>query len=370
MGFEKRNQDGSMTIQLFSPSTDHRELAALTRVLDTHWLGKGARVTEFEAAWAMHVGVPVENMVSTNSCTSALFEAVRLAGIGVGDEVIIPTIHFVGTAQAVIAAGGTPVFCDVDRWTMNATRETIEAKLTEKTKAVIMNHYGGNIARFSRTDLADLMWIDDLANAPMIRISDLGTCDYATWSMDSMKVLTTGDGGFLYCVDWIDSAQARMDFCLGVDSESGISNQKSSRWWEFSVPFPGQGRHLMNDLVASIGLEQLKKLDGFIARRREICLQYAALVQELPEISGYQYGDYFAWIYTERRDELARHLRENGVYTSYRYFPLHLAYNTGDKLPDAEWAAEHSLLLPLHNNLTDADVEYVCEKVKEFFDGR
>jgi len=90
-------------------------------------------------------------------------------------------------------------------------------------------------------------------------------------------------------------------------------------------------------------------------------------MQEIPEIEGYQYGDYFAWLYTARRDELARHLRDNGVYTSMRYWPLHWAYNTGDSLPNAEWAAEHVLLLPLHSGLSDRDVSYVCEKVKEFY---
>jgi len=191
--------------------------------------------------------------------------------------------------------------------------------------------------------------------------------DYACWSFDAMKILTTGDGGMLYCKDPDKAARARQDFCLGTNSESGMSSKADNRWWEFSVDYPGAGRHLMNDLAASIGIEQLKKLDGFIARRQEICLQYAAVMQEIPGIEGYQYGDYFAWLFTARRDELAQHLREAEIYTSMRYWPLHWAYNTGDSLPNAEWAAEHVLLLPLHNNLTDKDVAYICEKIEEFY---
>ncbi len=352
-------------------------------VLDSRWIGKGARVAEFEAAWAAHVGVPVENMVSTNSCTSALFEAVRLAGIGAGDEVIIPTIHFIGAAQAVIAAGGTPVFCDVNRWTMNATDEAIDEKYhKKKTKAVIMNHYGGNMCKVDRRALPSwIVWIDDLACAPMAKVSDLDNLpngeihkfdsDFAVWSFDGMKVLTCGDGGMLYCRHSDAAAFARSDFCLGVNSESGLSSTSDNRWWEFQVQSPGAGRHLMNDLAASMGIEQLRKIDGFMNRRREIRNWYNDVLSrefELPDVLRREHkSPYFYWIFTKKRDELARHLRANDVYTSFRYFPLHRAYNTGDSLPNAEWAAEHALLLPLHNGLTDADVEYVCEKVKEFY---
>lgn len=355
-------------ISLFSPTTDHDELAAVARVLDSHWLGKGKKVTEFEAAWASHVGVPAENMVSTNSCTSALFEAVRLAGIGAGDEVIIPTIHFVGAAQAVIAAGGTPVFCDVDRWSMNATYETITEKLTEKTKAVIMNHYGGNMARIvDAGGLKGLIWIDDLACAPMVKITDLST-DFACWSFDAMKVITTGDGGMLYCKDPVKSTIARQDFCLGVNSESGMSSKEADRWWTFEVERQGRRRDLMNDIAASIGLCQLGKMSRFIEERLVISARYADRLSGIPGLDARHGGYYFHWIYTEHRDELARYLRDNGIYTSFRYWPLSLAYNTGDSLPNAEWAAEHALLLPLHNNLQDFEVKYICEKIKEFFE--
>lgn len=362
-------------IPLFSPSTNHAEIAAIIRTLDSRWIGKGQRVAEFEAAWAAHVNVPAENMVSTNSCTSALFEAVRLAGIGKGDEVIIPTIHFVGCAQAVIAVGGTPVFCDVDKWSMNATYETIKEKLTTKTKAVIMNHYGGNMARIIDVgDLRGLIWIDDLACAPMVKITELSS-DFATWSTDSMKVITTGDGGFLYCKNVDHAAQARQDFCLGVNSESGMSSKVADRWWAFAVERQGERRELMNDIAASIGLCQLAKLDGFIERRKEIVWKY---VHELVDLDAdldtgirlyprCKEAYSFFWLFTARRDELARFLRVNNIYTSFRYHPLHLAYNTGDSLPNAEWAADHALLLPLNNNLSDSDVEFICDKVKSFY---
>lgn len=359
-------------INLFQPTTGNEELQALSHTLDTHWLGKGAQVQAFEAAWAKHVGAEPANMVSTNSCTSALFEAVRLARLGKGDEVIIPTIHFVGAAQAVLAVGAKPVFCDVDKWTLNATYETIKAKLTKKTKAVIMNHYGGVLAQIiDKGDLKGLIWIDDLANAPVADFPSLSS-DYACWSFDAMKILTTGDGGMLYCDSQIDAAEARMSFCLGVNSESGVSSKADSRWWEFFVPIPGRGRHLMNDMQAAMGLEQLKKLDGFVARRKEIVKLYEArFAKSKSAIDMDAFGEeppyYFYWLFTPQRDALAVYLREHGIYTSFRYWPLHLAYNTNDHLPNAEWVSRNCLNLPLHNSLTDSEVETICDTIEAFY---
>ena len=356
-------------INLFEPSVGRAEISSLTKALNSHWLGKGARVAEFEAVWAAHVGVPVENMVSTNSCTSALFEAVRLAGIGTGDEVIIPTIHFVGAAQAVIAAGGTPVFCDVDKWTMSATTETIHKRYSMRTKAVILNHYGGNLCQIERGEFPDkIIWIDDMACAQGAQVIE--GSDFSTWSFDPMKIVVCGNGGALYCKDPDETKQARQDFTLGIDSESGFTSE-NERWWEYKVTNPGRSWNVLIDMEAAIGLEQLKKIDGFIERRREISCHYISEFQSLSQSIDPSFGPenyYFFWMFTKWRDELARHLRAHDIYTTFKYHPLHLAYNTGDSLPNAEWAAEHALLLPLHNNLTDADVEYVCEKVKEFFE--
>lgn len=359
-------------LNLFQPQTGTEELTALSHTLSTHWLGKGPKVQEFESAWARQVGVWPTNMVSTNSCTSALFEAVRLAKLEPQDEVIIPSIHFVGAAQAVRAVGAIPVFCDVDRTTLNATHEMIEDRITSQTRAVIMNHYGGVIAEVGRTDLADLIWIDDLANAPTAKIATLGTCDFACWSFDAMKIITTGDGGMLYCANERDATQARQDFCLGVNSESGMSSTQKSRWWEFSVPFPGMRRELMNDLQAAMGLEQLQKLPQFVSRRLEIVGMYELELGgkgsefHYPILETAPY--YFTWLYSDQRDDLAQFLREQGIYTSFRYWPLHYAYNQALDyyLPNAEWLAKHTLNLPLHQALSDEDVLYICDTIKKF----
>lgn len=360
-------------LQLFQPTTDYEEVRAISEVLASHWLGKGEKVAEFEAAWSGLVGAQPSHMVSTGSCTQALFEAGVLAGLGPGDKVIIPSIHFVGAAQAVLAVGATPVYCDVDPYTLNARTTDIAGSMTRYVKAVIFNHYGGVSPKVDRNHIPDnVIIIDDLACHPMANFATLGRSDFATWSFDSMKTITTGDGGLLWCKDPTHAAKARQDFCLGVDNGSGASSKKP-KWWEFEVRVNGRGRHLLNDMQAAMGLAQLGKLPGLVARRKEIVQLYDMILNDVEKSDAdflYEFGEvpyYFSWVQTPLRDELAAYLRSKDVYTSFRYWPLHLAYNTSINLPNAERAARENLLLPLHANLTNEEVRYICKTVQEFY---
>ena len=366
-------------INLFEPALAADELTAIARVFHSNWPGKGPKVAEFEQAWAAHINAESENVVSVNSCTEGLFQAVQLLGIGPGDEVIIPTIHFVGVAQAVLSVGARPVFCDVDSRTLNIKAQFIWDKVTSRTAAIIINHYGGvpcdmfEIVRYGHIKL-----IEDAACAPASTFGSqaIGTFgDIGVWSFDAMKIISTGDGGMMYIRDRELADNARKQLYLGTSEGSGLRSDKA-RWWEFEVEIAGARRSVMNDLAAGIGLEQLKKLDGFVERRKEIWYYYEENLkwertELLPPlmipIRKNKCSFYFYWIQTPRRDELARYLKENGVYTTFRYYPLHWAFKTGDHLPNAEKAARETLLLPLHCGLSDEDVSYICEKVREFY---
>lgn len=371
-------------IQVFQPSFGADELASVARVFHSNWVGKGPKVTEFEAAWATHINASPANVVSVNSCTEGLFTAVQLLGIGPGDEVIIPTIHFVGTAQAVLSAGAMPVFCDVDSRTLNVRVEDIFYKISKSTKAIILNHYGGIPSHIEEMKLfldngyytKHIKIIEDAACAPASTYNGqaVGTFgDIGCWSFDSMKVISTGDGGMLYIRDEALADKARKMLHLGTSTDSGLSSDKA-RWWEFEVEIEGARRSVMNDVAAAIGLEQLRKLKHFVVRRGEITLWYRSHLADLP-IELCPTGDdlpgllshYFFWIQTPQRDELAHYLREQGIYTTFRYYPLHWAYDTDDDFPNAETAAHRTLLLPLHQGLSDDQVSYICEKVREFF---
>ncbi len=367
-----------MNINVFQPSLGIEELANVKHTFDLAWPGKGMKVEAFEYAFAEHLNVDSVHVVSVNSCTEGLFQVIQLLGISPGDEVIIPTIHFVGAAQAVLSVGAKPVFCDVDSRTLNVKAQFIETRITRNTRAIIINHYGGvpcsmdEIVKYQKYDY--LYIIEDAACAPASTYNGqaIGTFgDIGVWSFDAMKIISTGDGGMLYIRDKELADKARNQLYLGV-TPTGLDGSKD-KWWEYEVKIPGARRSIMNDIAAGIGLEQLGKLSGFIRRRGQLYQLYdnglldtpCFLPSSIPPNTEQSF--YFYWIQTPKRDELAYHLREQGIYTTFRYWPLHLAYKTGDSLPNAEKAARETLLLPLHCGLSDDDVSYICEKVREFF---
>jgi aminotransferase len=306
-----------------------------------------------------------------------------LAGVGPGDEVILPSISFVGAANAVMGAGARPVFCDVDPGTLNVTASTIEAVMTDRTRAFLPIHYGGLPCEMEPIlELAArrrIAVIEDSACsvASKLRGKACGTMgDVGVWSFDAMKILVTGDGGMVYCRDLETARRAGQWLYLGVDGGSGFSNTAETRWWEFDVHCPGR-RSITNDIAAAIGLEQLKKLGTFVARRKTIHECYDTWLREfdwlktpppVPPDSESSY--YLYWIRTGegRRDRLARHLRDRGIYTTFRYYPLHRLplYGSTARLPQAEQAAEETLCLPIHQSLSDADLDRILDSLRSF----
>jgi dTDP-4-amino-4,6-dideoxygalactose transaminase len=361
-------------IDVFKPTCGDAELAQVADSFNTGWLGKGRKVAAFEAAWAAHIGVDPAHVVSVSCATEGLFQVCELMGLSASDEVIIPSIHFIGANNAIAHTGATPVYCDVDPYSLNPDLECIVfAYRPRKTKAVMLLHYGGVAQELDDIrawcNERDLWLIEDAACAQATTYAGkaAGTWgQFGVWSFDAMKVMTTGDGGMIYCEDRFDADRLRSRVYLGMDTESGLSSDHD-RWWEYKSYEPSR-RAIMNDVAAGIGLEQLKKLSSFIYRRIDIVRQYDAElvnVVKVPPTGLLPY--YFYWIQTDRRDELARHLRDNGIYCTFRYYPLHRVFKTGQTLPGVDYAADHTLLLPLHQGLTDDDVQFVIDKVKEFY---
>lgn len=368
-------------INLFQPSVGHEETAAVESVFSTHWLGVGERVAQFEQAFSQYIGCDASEVQAISSCTEGLFQAVAALAIGPGDDVIIPSVSFVGAAHAVRSSGARVVLCDVDPSTLNPTVEHIKRAVTPATKAAIIIHYGGapgvvaEIAAFARS--CSFLLIEDAA-------CSLGTftggqaCgtfgDVGVWSFDAMKVLTTADGGMVWCRDPVTAARIHAGVRLGVTSSGFARRTNSSRWWEIDPPTIGR-RATMNDVAAAIGLVQLERLAGFLRRRSEIAAAYDSALAHLPWLTlprqhAPTAAQTFYWIQTspERRDRLAAYLLERQIYTNFRYWPLHKIdmYRTSDALPGADRAAESTLLLPLHQSLSDSDVARVADAINEF----
>lgn len=370
-------------INVFQPDLGAAELAAVSDVFRANWPGRGRETLAFERGFAAHLGVAEALVAGVSCCTEGLFQSMRLLDLAHGDEVVLPTIHFVGAANAVAACGARPVFCDVDPRTLNATARTIDAALTARTRAVLLLHYGGVPSRMDEIlpllDERKVALVEDSACSPASRLGDraCGTFgEIGVWSFDAMKILVTGDGGMVYCRDPDRCARFRRQIYLGLEEESGISGRRDGRWWEFEIGAFDR-RAILNDVAAAIGRVQLGRLPEFLQRRREVAERYdrelagCSWLTTPPALpSDARSSWYFYWIQTrpDLRDRLALHLRERGVYTTFRYHPLHRVkrYEHRGSLPDAERAAESTLLLPMHQGLRDDDVERVTGAVMEF----
>ena len=370
-------------INVFQPSLGAEELAAVKGVIESNWVGKGKVTDGFEADFASYIRADRILVRSVSCCTEGLFQSMGLLGLGKGDEVILPSISFVGAANAVIASGAKIVFCDVDQRTLNATAETIQAKVTPDTKAMMILHYGGAPCEMDEiTDLASrsgLALIEDGACSVASRYKGkaCGTFgDFAAWSFDAMKILVCGDGGMIHCRTAKMAQRFEELVYLGLMTPSGTSSKAESKWWEFDISCDGR-RAVMNDLSSAIGVEQLKKLPRFIARRKEIHAQYDRELGALgwlstpPPLPSYcESSYYFYWIQTqpETRDSLAKYLKERDIYTTFRYFPLHWVKHYAAKcsLPGSEQAARSTLCIPIHQGLSDDEVGRIVESVRQF----
>jgi dTDP-4-amino-4,6-dideoxygalactose transaminase len=382
-------------INIYQPSLGKEELKAVESVFKSNWLGKGPKTKEFieqfakklttEGAIVDSMGVGFEtaspdNLLTISSCTEGLFQSVDLY-VKEGDEVILPSVSFIGGANAISAKKAIPIFCDVNPRTLNPSVEDIEKCITKKTTAIIVIHYAGVPCDIERiTELCsqrNIKLIEDNANSPFSRVNvkSTGTFgDVGIWSFDSMKQLVCGDGGMLYCKDKKDARRFDKLTYLGLESKSGFSNSVDKKWWEFDISSPSR-RSITNDIQAAIGIVQLKKMDEQISIRSKIHntynkelgnLEWLDVPEKIPSHINSSY--YMYHIQTKHRDELAKYLRDNGVYTTFRYYPLHWVeyYKLGIKLPNTDYAANNTLCIPLHQSLTDNDIDKIITLIKSF----
>lgn len=373
-------------INVFEPAVGPEDIGHLREVFESRWLGYGARSRELEEKVAERFHLEPEGTAFVTSGTAALFLAAATLDLGPGDEVVMPSISFVGAANAVAERGATVRFCDVDPVTLNPTADHVRAALSDRTRAVVVLHYGGQPG--SIKDIAqvcrdwDVALIEDAANAigSSVDGQPCGTFgDLAIWSLDPMKTITSGEGGILYARDPAMAQRARNLAYHGLSSMSGFSasETRNRAWWEFDVHGPGR-RDLGNDITAAIGLSQIKRLDEFLWHRQDLVNHYRRNLRLLPQVTlprslptTHVSGNYMFWIQVEPdvRDQLAAHLLSRGIYTTFRYHPLHTValYNsTHTDLPGAVSAAARTLVLPLHNNLTHGQVDEITTTIGAF----
>jgi len=366
-------------ISVFGSQVGAEEIEAVKTVMNLQWMGFGKKVDEFEAAYSNKYGIP--NFALVDSGSNALYMAVHLLDLPMGSDIIVPSFTWVSCAQAVLLAGHNPIFCDVDLSTMNVTKELVRRSITANTRAIMIVHYAGLPVEMDEILSLGLPVIEDAAHAvastykgkPCGFIGDIGIFSY-----DAVKNLTVGEGGGIATRNSDLIARAKtLRYCgIGKSGFDSAQANNSGRWWEYNISEPFI-KMLPTNIAAAIGLEQLMKIDSLQERRKQIWDIYNSAFSSLSDIRTpcntpeYCTHSYFTYcIRVAKRDSLAKHLLNNGIYTTLRYHPLHLnpLYGqTNKRLPNCEQLNEDALSIPIHPRLSDTDVEKIIGSISEFF---
>ncbi len=362
------------------------EIDEVVATLRSDWITTGPRTHAFEAAFGAYVGAPGGTSLMLSSCTAGLHVALEALGVGPGDEVIVPSLTFVATANAVEHAGATPVLVDVSPDTLCLDPEATEAAIGPRTKALMPVHYAGHPADLDALDaLAErhgLHLVEDAAHAVPTehRGTRIGSRpNLAAFSFYATKNLTTAEGGALTGPPELVE-RARTLSLHGMSKDAWKRFDKAGSW-AYDVVAPGF-KYNMTDLQAAIGLQQLLKLDRFHARRREVARRYDEAFAGVEALETPTERDdvrsawhlYVLRLRSERlridRDAFIDALKDRNVGTSVHYRPVHMMSYYADRyglsphdIPVAHDAFRRMLSIPLHPRLSDHDVDDVIDAV-------
>jgi dTDP-4-amino-4,6-dideoxygalactose transaminase len=369
-----------------SPIIDREAIEAVTRTLESCWIGTGPRVHELEAEFARYVGAT--HALATSSCTAALHLAMVATGIGPGDEVITTPMTFCATANSIVHTGATPVFADCRRDTMNIDPAAIEAAITPRTKAIIPVHFAGRPADMEAIGAIAkrhrLLVIEDAAHAIESatggrKIGSIG--DLTCFSFYVTKNMTTGEGGMV-TTDNPELAKKIKSFGLHGMSADAWSRFSDKGFKHYDVVFAGF-KYNLTDLAASLGLAQLPRLAPWLERRNSVWSRYDEAFADLPVTRPAPAEPdtvHARHLYTLLIDDDARvtrdgfleemHKRRIGTGVHYRALHVHpyyrdrWGYSPGD-FPNAHAIGERTVSLPLSPKLGDAEVDRVIRAVHE-----
>lgn len=361
---------------------DEDDLAAVAAVLRSDWLTTGPKVEEFEASVAAFTGAA--HGVAVCNGTAALHAAMYALGIGPGDEVIVPPMTFAATANCVLYQGGTPVFADVDPETLLIDPGQVEARITSRTRAIIAVDYAGQPCDYLRlreiTNRHGLALIADGCHAlgaefGAARVGSLA--DMTVFSFHPVKHVATGEGGMVVTDDANLAGSMRTFRSHGITTDHR-QREKAGSWFYEMVELGYNYR--ITDIQCALGVSQMKKLSGFLERRRAVAALYDRLLAGVNGARplGLRAGMTHAYhLYVVQlaqgmdRAEVFGRMREARIGVNVHYVPVHLhpyyrnRFGHGPGLcPVAEAAYERIISLPMHAGLSDADVTRVVESLK------
>jgi dTDP-4-amino-4,6-dideoxygalactose transaminase len=368
-------------IPVMRPWLGEEEATAAAAAVASGWIAQGPRVAEFEHAFAAAIGAG--HAVAVSSCTAGLHLAMIARGIGPGDEVIVPSLSFVATANAVRYVGARPVFADVDSRTQNLTPATVRPHLSERTRAVILVDQAGVPA--------DLDGLHKLCEPLGITVIEDAACavgsvyrgrpvaagaSLAAFSFHPRKLLTTGEGGMLVTPDGELAARLRRLREHGMNVSASLRHVSQQPVIEkyLEVGF----NYRMTDIQAAIGLVQLGKLERMIRRRRVLAQRYQELLADIPGLITIQDPDHGTtnyqsfWVllppsFPISRDDVLTKLASAGVSARRGIMAAHLepayAHWACAPLPATEQLTQDSLILPLFHEMTEGEQDHIVSVI-------
>ena len=368
--------NGKIRLSKSSISTTEKE--AVLKVLDKEFLGMGEEVKVFEENLKEYLETDM-NVCCVNTGTTALHLAMSALDLKYGDEVIVPSLTYVASFQAIIATGATPIACEVESNTLFIDIEDAKKRITKNTKAIMPVHYASNSSNmdavYKLANEHNLRVIEDAAQAlgSYRNKEKVGkTGDIICFSFDGIKNITSGEGGAILSKDKEFIQRVQDGRLLGVEKDTD-KRFSGSRSWDFDVKHLGFRYHMSN-IMAAIGIEQLKRIEQFKNKRQNIAKKY---IKDLEDISQLQFLDFdydevlphIFVLKAENRDDLREFLLSNDIECGIHYKPNHLLslFNKGYSLPVTENLYEKILTLPCHYDLTKKDQDIVINKVREFY---
>lgn len=373
-------------IPLSVPDISQKEIANVIQCLKSGWLSTGKFNTKLEKSLADYFGA--KEVICLDSCTAALHLSLIVKGIGRGDEVITSPLTFAATANVIEHCGAKPVLCDIDIDSYNIDPELISKKITKRTRAIIPVHFAGYPCDlktiYALADKYGIAVIEDAAHAIGSSINGrrIGSFPGITcFSFYATKGITTGEGGCLTLSDKKIAEKIRILRYHGLSKDAWKRYAKGARW-RYNITEAGY-KHNMSDVLAAIGVAQIKRISGFLNKRKNIAARYSSGLNGLPGfvIPKVAKGMGHSWhLYPCRisrkefglgRDELISRMSKMNIGTSVHYIPLHIhsyyrkkyGFRVGD-FPVAEKVGDSIVSIPIFATMTQKDTDAVIKTIK------
>ena len=372
-----------MNIRLFKPSLGEEELNSIREAFDREWIGLGPKVSKFEEEWEKFLGC--NEAIGVNSATAALHLALSVFRFPAGKKVLVPSMTFSSTASAALYNQLTPVFVDSNPKTLGMSLEDLENKYDKDCVAVIPVHYAGHPVEMDKlvpwAREKGLKVIEDCAHTTgsEYKGTPLGLWgDIGCYSFEEKKLMTTGDGGMICSNDPVLLKDVRAMRWVGIDKDNWKTAQKytdadkNAMHWYYELNVLGY-KYNMNDLAASIGQVQLKRLPEMNRKRAQIIDHYMDGISKLENIEPIVPYDTSKYVYqmfgirTDRKNEIMIHLKSKGIATGCHYTPLSvqpLFSEWGHNCPYIEKEIDRCITLPLHIDLSKSDIDYIITALK------